>query len=453
MNGPVLQDVICTKDTDMDPRTGLAWPEDERERAAAKESLAQAIRAVLEPRWYVPVVVPSADANTSLSSIGDVWSPEVSRDPRSPIVALAGPMHEEEARSLKAAWEKPARSSPRRAELRYRRRIDPERGVEQQGRVLASAHGIGWEEHWPFLNALCDLADPVRGMPLLEAHLQQHKYCGGADLSGTDIDALVAVQVCEPLRQALAGGEWGGASAFPAVWAWAKLVHAEVEKEKGEAANAVFVPGVSKADVVAARSEASVKRRLTSQLQESRLRDKEGRRLSHGHGSPLASPSVASEFEFERQASPLSPRHATSPRYGRTPMSGGRVGNLTPRVSNLARQRLGGQSPLCSPLATCSRINACGFSAVCRGCNKHASPRGGAGAGAGAPPRAPFSPAQRLDFTGSRLRNSPQRSTLGGAAAHAPNTPLQHRLLLQQHVGSGAGTPATHPSPGPAPTV
>ena len=156
----------------MDPRTGLAWPEDERERAAAKESLAQAIRAVLEPRWYVPVVVPSADANTSLSSIGDVWSPEVSRDPRSPIVALAGPMHEEEARSLKAAWENPARSSPRRAELRYRRRIDPERGVEQQGRVLASAHGIGWEEQ-------------LQHRPGVLAHSRTRAWCLGATSAGT----------------------------------------------------------------------------------------------------------------------------------------------------------------------------------------------------------------------------------------------------------------------------
>ncbi len=38
---------------------------------------------------------------------------------------------------------------------RILRKEDPDHGLQQLGRGLAHARGVGWEEYWPFLGTMC----------------------------------------------------------------------------------------------------------------------------------------------------------------------------------------------------------------------------------------------------------------------------------------------------------
>ena len=91
-------------------------PTDE-ERAAVHDG----IRELLQPRYFVPLVAP---LHSMLPEVGNVWSPDTSAKPSSPIIALAGPMTHDAAQAYRQAWTKPGRNSPRRAELKSRKGID-----------------------------------------------------------------------------------------------------------------------------------------------------------------------------------------------------------------------------------------------------------------------------------------------------------------------------------------
>lgn len=171
----------------------------------AQEAQRSKIIRLLEGRWFVPVL----ESEDSLSTVGKPWSPDVSRAPTSPVVALAGPMSLGEATVLHENWTASPSATPRRQsraggvdgltrrvlqmsvssgstppplagagrrlvipsagnspvatcpelvgerkQFYASRRSDSHKGWEQYGRVLARRFRTGWEEYWPFLECL-----------------------------------------------------------------------------------------------------------------------------------------------------------------------------------------------------------------------------------------------------------------------------------------------------------
>eukprot|EP00035_Acanthoeca_spectabilis_P008931 m.160359 g.160359 ORF g.160359 m.160359 type:complete len:949 (-) comp14553_c0_seq2:203-3049(-) len=218
--------------------------------------------ALLQPRWYAPVVEPEEAG--SPCEVGPVWSPEASAFDK-PIIALAGPMSHHEASDFVKAWKSPTRVD--RPSFQAWARSDANRGKIQGGRILAARRGVSFEEHWPCLGRLCNLGSG-QGLRLLNDRLGQpdaQPFLYGNLPETEDIDALVAVSHANgfswvhnltPLdaREAHShdaagvgghageGGalpqhesgvsvaralEWGDAAAdHPLVWRWARSVHA-----------------------------------------------------------------------------------------------------------------------------------------------------------------------------------------------------------------------------------
>lgn len=82
-------------------------------------------------------------------------------------------MEKEEAEHFRRIWKTPPRRPNNKTydnlvKLKY---IDPEKGLECLGRVLASEREIGWKEYWPFLNTFVDLTSS-EGLELFEDYLK-----------------------------------------------------------------------------------------------------------------------------------------------------------------------------------------------------------------------------------------------------------------------------------------
>ncbi|XP_041969044.1 ankyrin repeat and LEM domain-containing protein 2 homolog [Aricia agestis] len=149
-DGNTPKDVVCT-------------------RANNKEA-AERICALLEERFYVPVL-HSEDAS-SPPTIGQPFTPadppELNTDPLSPRVeirAFAGPMRAGDACTFRRRWRTPPRAA------RPFRLREMTKGLETVGRNLAEQMKIGWKEYWPFLDTFTDLRS-TEGLTLLENYLK-----------------------------------------------------------------------------------------------------------------------------------------------------------------------------------------------------------------------------------------------------------------------------------------
>ena len=149
------------------------------------------------------------------------------------------------------------------------------RGFQQQGRATSRQLKVQWEEHWEFLEQLCDLST-AEGLQLLEDHLEKTgagMYVNGDAPSPSDVDAFVAARGSDDLAAALAtpGGDWQpGQTTMPRVWKWAqKMKSALAEQKKWDQDNLTPSsprPGVPKEVLEDIVAEANLKKRYADTL-------------------------------------------------------------------------------------------------------------------------------------------------------------------------------------------
>eukprot|EP00041_Stephanoeca_diplocostata_P026666 m.722223 g.722223 ORF g.722223 m.722223 type:complete len:880 (-) comp23018_c0_seq4:239-2878(-) len=173
------------------PPTTTFMPNGSKERKSRA-----ALEAVLSPRWYAPVYAAD-DTGMSPATVGPAWSPDVTGGStlQRTILGMAGPMSHDAAEHFVRNWQHPTTSD--RRQFREWRRCDPDRGVVQCGRILASRAHHNWEEYWPFLDRLCDITS-AEGLQGIEKRLLENSVVGGQYIGGTtpdlnDIDAFVAL--------------------------------------------------------------------------------------------------------------------------------------------------------------------------------------------------------------------------------------------------------------------
>ncbi|XP_013149091.1 PREDICTED: uncharacterized protein LOC106111508 isoform X2 [Papilio polytes] len=155
--GEQPKDIICLRAAGLEAKT--------------EGAVAGRIRALLRPRYYVPVL--HAEDGSREPTIGRPFSPglhqEINKDPLSPryeIRAFAGPMAPRDADSFRRKWKTPPRAGFRLADI--------SKGLETVGRNLAEEMKVSWKEYWPFLDTFTDLRTK-EGLTLLENYLKS-KY-------------------------------------------------------------------------------------------------------------------------------------------------------------------------------------------------------------------------------------------------------------------------------------
>ncbi|KAI6646547.1 Ankyrin repeat and LEM domain-containing protein 2 [Oopsacas minuta] len=86
--------------------------------------------------------------------------------------AWAGPLNQEKANKFYKDWKSPPGMKSPLYKSSRDRRLDPEKGLEYDGRQLAKNFNVGWREYWDFLGEYCDLTDD-NGKQLLEEYIQK----------------------------------------------------------------------------------------------------------------------------------------------------------------------------------------------------------------------------------------------------------------------------------------
>eukprot|EP00040_Diaphanoeca_grandis_P021806 m.116447 g.116447 ORF g.116447 m.116447 type:complete len:1044 (+) comp28503_c0_seq1:289-3420(+) len=289
---------------------------------------AERMRAAFEQRWYVPAF--EGDDLTPVK-IGPAWSPELSKTtPEGGIVGLAGPMTRTAAEELHKKWTSPSRAD--RSLFREWRRCDAEKGQMEGGRVLTARDGIGWEEYWPFLNRLCNLA-AAKGLNDFENYLavNSFSFIDGQLPTGTDCDVCAAVshnvllkwitQFKQPGDHTFSTSEEEFSLAHPHVWRWCQTIQQLLLHELD----------LENADATKTRTDETV---FIHTLTALKTRIKNYHRL---------------EKRVPNSMVPHSP--LASPKKIRTPRS-------LIQSSSSAMQ--------CCALSSCNRVNACGCSSICR---------------------------------------------------------------------------------------
>ncbi|XP_052744504.1 ankyrin repeat and LEM domain-containing protein 2, partial [Bicyclus anynana] len=140
-------------------------------RSSSSPEVIRRIRAMLQDRYYVPVlhIEDDSGAPTIGSPFSPTRPPELNSDPLSPrceIRAFAGPMDASDAESFRRRWKTPPRSA--RPAFRLK---EMTKGLETVGRNLAEQMSVGWKEYWPFLDTFTDLRSP-EGLQLFEDYLK-----------------------------------------------------------------------------------------------------------------------------------------------------------------------------------------------------------------------------------------------------------------------------------------
>ena len=98
--------------------------------------------------------------------------------------AWAGPLNQEKANQFYKDWKSPPGMKSPLYKSSRDRRMDPEKGLEYDGRQLAKNFNVGWREYWDFLGEYCNLTDDD-GKQLLENYIQ--RKCITVKLKETDL--------------------------------------------------------------------------------------------------------------------------------------------------------------------------------------------------------------------------------------------------------------------------
>ena len=86
--------------------------------------------------------------------------------------AWAGPLNQEKANQFYKDWKSPPGMKSPLYKSSRDRRMDPEKGLEYDGRQLAKNFNVGWREYWDFLGENCNLTDED-GKLLFENYIQR----------------------------------------------------------------------------------------------------------------------------------------------------------------------------------------------------------------------------------------------------------------------------------------
>ena len=110
--------------------------------------------------------------------------------------AWAGPLNQEKANQFYKDWKSPPGMKSPLYKSSRDRRMDPEKGLEYDGRQLAKNFNVGWREYWDFLGECCNLTDED-GKQLLENYIQ--RKCDTMKNKETDlVDDLERLSLSPP---------------------------------------------------------------------------------------------------------------------------------------------------------------------------------------------------------------------------------------------------------------